>query len=189
MSLSDLYARAVDEFDARMQQVTEEQWTDPTPCTDWNVHDLVNHIVNEARWVKPLLDGKTIAEVGDSLDGDLLGEAPIEAWIGARDEELEAVRGLNSLDQEVHVSWGKIPASEYLMQVLMDHAIHAWDLARAIGADEKLDPGLVDFCLGAAKPMEEMLRAAGVYGDKVEVPEGAGPQAELLGLVGRNAQE
>ena len=187
MNIQELFARSVEEFDARMQQVKNDQWTDPTPCTDWNVRDLVNHIVNEARWVKPLLNGKTIAEVGDSLDGDLLGDAPNEAWTAARDEELTSVRGLDSLEQEVHVSWGEIPAGEYLMQVLMDHAIHAWDLARAIGADEKLDPELVDFCLGAAKPMEEMLRGAGVYGDKVEVPAGAGPQAELLGLVGRKA--
>lgn len=185
MNIPKLFVRAVDEFDARMQQVKEDQWTDGTPCTEWNVHDLVNHIVNEARWVKPLLAGKTIAEVGNSLDGDLLGDAPVEAWVTARDEELVAVRGLNALDQEVHVSWGEIPASEYLMQVVMDHAIHAWDLARAIGGDEKLDPELVDFCLAAARPMEEMLRGSGLYGDKVEVPAQAGPQAELLGLVGR----
>jgi uncharacterized protein (TIGR03086 family) len=187
VSVPELYARAVDEFDARMQQVKEDQWTDPTPCTDWNVHDLVNHIVNEARWVKPLLDGKTIAEVGNSLDGDLLGVAPYEAWINAREEELEAVRGLGSLDQKVHVSWGEIPASEYLTQVLMDHAIHAWDLARAIGADEHLEEDLVDFCLEAARPMEQMLRGSGVYGDHVEAPADADNQTKLLALVGRTA--
>ena len=187
MSTPDLYARAVDEFDARMQQVKEDQWTDPTPCTDWNVHDLVNHIVNEARWVKPLLEGKTIAEVGNSLDGDLLGDAPQEAWINAREEELEAVRGLGSLDQEVHVSWGEIPASEYLTQVLMDHAIHAWDLARAIGADERLDDEVVRFCYEAAKPMEQMLRGSGAYGTDVDVPDDADTQTKLLALVGRKA--
>lgn len=187
MSIPELYARAVDEFDARMQQVKEDQWTDRTPCSEWNVRDLVNHIVNEARWVKPLLDGKTIAQVGDSLDGDLLGPAPYEAWINAREEELEALRGLSSLDQEVHVSWGEIPASEYLVQVLMDHAIHAWDLATATGSDQTLDPELVEFCLSQVRAMEEMIRAAGVYGEKIEVPEGAGPQAELLGLLGRSA--
>jgi uncharacterized protein (TIGR03086 family) len=146
---------------------------------------LTNHVVNEARWVKPLLAGKTIEDVGDSLDGDLLGDDPVGAWRRARDEELAALDALPTLDQMVHVSWGQIPASDYLMQMLLDHLIHGWDLARATGADDKLDPELVDFCLAAAKPMEEMLRGAGVYGDKLEAPEGAGPQAELLGLVGR----
>ena len=187
MSIPELYARAVDEFDARMQQVKRNQWADPTPCTDWNVHDLVNHLVNEARWVKPLLAGKTIAEVGDSLEGDLLGDSPYDAWINARDEELEAVRGLDSLDQEVHVSWGEIPAGDYLVQVLMDHAIHAWDLARAVGGDERLDDALVEFCYETALPMEQMLRGAGVYGERVEISSDADTQTKLLALVGRTA--
>jgi len=187
VSIPELYARAVDEFDARVQKVGDDQWHAPTPCTEWDVHALVNHVVNEARWVQPLLAGKTLEDVGDSLDGDLLGDDPPGSWKYARDEQLAAVSKVSSLDQMVHVSWGQIPASEYLTQMLMDHVIHAWDLARATGSDETLDPELVEFCLSAAKPMEEMIRASGVYGEKVEVPEGAGPQAELLGLLGRSS--
>ena len=187
MNIQELFASAVDEFDARVQQVKADQWHDPTPCTEWDVHALVNHIVNEARWVRPLLAGKTLEEVGDSLDGDLLGDDPIGSWNGARDEELAAVGSLGSSEEMVHVSWGQIPASEYLTQVLIDHVIHGWDLARAIGVDEQLSPKLVDFCLEVTRPMEPMLRASGRFGDKVEITEGAGPQAELLGLLGRKA--
>ena len=183
--MKDRFVRAVGEFDARVQQVKEDQWHDSTPCTEWDVHALVNHVVNEARWVAPLLAGKTIADVGDSLEGDLLGDHPLASWEAARDEQLAAVEKLGSLDQEVHVSWGEIPASDYLTQVLMDHLIHGWDLARAIGADERLDPKLVEFCLERVRPMEEMIRGSDMFGDKVEVPEGAGSQAELLGLLGR----
>lgn len=187
MTLVDLFGRAVGEFDARVGRVENDQWHEPTPCTEWDVHMLVNHVVNEARWVKPLLEGKTLEDVGNSLDGDLLGDDPAGAWERARDEELAAVGQLDSLDKKVHVSWGQIPASEYLSQVLLDHLVHGWDLARATGGDETLDPEAVGFCLDSVRPMEEMLRGSGVYGDKVEVPEGAGPQAELLGLLGRKA--
>ena len=110
MNIQELFARAVDEFDGRVQQVKAAQWRDPTPCTEWDVHALVNHIVNEARWVRPLLAGKTLEEVGDSLDGDLLGDDPIGSWSGARDEELAAVGSLGSPEQLVHVSWGQISA-------------------------------------------------------------------------------
>ena len=134
-----------------------------------------------------MLAGQTLEDVGDALDGDLLGDDPIGFWNAARDDELTAVASLDSLDQMVHVSWGQIPASEYLTQVLIDHVVHGWDLARAIGADEQLSPELVEFCLEVARPMEPMLRSSGVFGEKVDVPEGAGPQAELLGLVGRRA--
>lgn len=51
-------------------------WTARTPCADWDVRQLVNHVVGEDRWTKPLVQGLTIAEVGDALDGDLLGEEP-----------------------------------------------------------------------------------------------------------------
>ncbi|MGI8407413.1 MAG: TIGR03086 family metal-binding protein [Actinomycetota bacterium] len=185
VSPSDLFVLAVDEFDARVKQVKDDQWADATPCTEWNVHGLINHIVNEAYWVPPLLAGKTIAEVGNALDGDLLGSNPHKAWDKARDEELRAVKTLGGLDQKVHVSWGAIPAGEYLTQVLMDHLIHAWDLARAIGTDEKLDDELVEYCYDVAKPMEEMLRGSGVYGSNVSVPDAADTQTKLLALVGR----
>ena len=187
MNIQELFAQAVHEFDGRVQQVKADQWHDPTPCTEWDVHALVNHLVNEARWVRPLLMGKTLEEVGDSLDGDLLGDDPIGSWNGARDEELAAVGSLGSPEEMVHVSWGQIPASEYLTQVLIDHVIHGWDLARAIGVDEQLSPELVDFCLEVTRPMEPMLRGSGRFGDKVEISQGAGPQAELLGLLGRKA--
>lgn len=189
VDLKELYARAVDEFGARVAQVKSDQWHDPTPCTDWDVHALVNHVVNEARWVSPLLAGKTLEEVGDSLDGDLLGDDPNGAWERARDEQLKAVAGADSLQRPVHVSWGQIPAGEYMDQVLMDHLIHGWDLARAVGADERLDPELVEHCYAKAKPQEEMIRGSGVYGDSVSVADDADTQTKLLALLGRRAQE
>lgn len=187
MNLKDLYARAVDEFGARVGQVKADQWHDRTPCTEWDVHTLVNHVVNEACWVPPLLAGKTLEEVGDSLDGDLLGDDPYAAWDRAREDELEAVASLDSLDTAVHVSWGQIPARDYLDQVLMDHVVHGWDLARAVGADEKLDPELVEYCYMRAKPQEEMIRGSGAFGGAVAVSEEADTQTKLLALLGRRA--
>lgn len=182
-----MYARAVDEFGARVSAISEDQWHDPTPCTDWDVHQLVNHVVNEARWVAPLLGGKTLEEVGDSLDGDLLGDDPQGAWKHARDEQLEAVTALDSLDRPVNVSWGQIPAAEYMNQVLMDHLIHAWDVARAVGADERLDPEAVEHCYASAKAEEEAIRGSGAYGNQVPVPEDADTQTKLLAMLGRRA--
>ena len=66
-------------------------WSAPTPCADWDVRQLVNHVVGEDRWTKPLVNGRTIAEVGGSLDGDLLGDQPVAAARSAADEAVEAV--------------------------------------------------------------------------------------------------
>lgn len=187
VDLKDLYARAVDGFGARVDAVRDDQWRAPTPCEEWDVHALVNHVVNEAMWVPPLLAGKTLEEVGDSLDGDLLGDDPQAAWHRARGGQLEAVDKLESPDRQVHVSWGQIPARDYLGQVLMDHVVHGWDLARAIGAGERLDPELVEHCYAQAKPMEAMIRASGAFGEHVEVADTADTQTKLLALLGRRA--
>ena len=67
-----------------------------------------------------------------------------------------------------------------------DVFMHTWDLARATGQDERLDP---DFCaelLSGMESMEEVIRSSGQYGPRVEVPGDAGPQTRLLGFIGRD---
>lgn len=182
----DLYRRAVGEFDRRVPEIGDDQWGDPTPCTDWNVRDLVTHIVVEDLWVPPLLDGMTLEEVGDRFDGDMLGDDPHAAWAAARDAALAAAAAAPD-DQAVHTSMGVTTAADYLEQLYTDHLIHAWDLARAVGADEELDHELVDHCYRHLLPHEEALRASGVFGSRVEPPGGAGPQERLLALMGRRS--
>ena len=74
MDVPELHRRSIDAFGARLHAVKDDQWGLPTPCQDWNVRTLVNHIVSENLWTAPLFSGQTIAEVGDRFEGDLLGE-------------------------------------------------------------------------------------------------------------------
>src|SRR5918911_433283 len=134
----ELYRRATDEFAARVRLIGA-RWTAATPCTDWDVRALVHHIVEEELWAPPLFAGSTIAEVGDSLSGDLLGDDPVRAFEQASAAAVAAVREPGALQRTVHLSFGDVPGSEYAMQLAADHLIHAWDLARAIGADTRLD--------------------------------------------------
>ena len=71
-----LMASAIDGFEQRLGAVGATEWNAATPCDDWDVRTLVNHVVNELLWMPPLLEGKTIAEVGDRFDGDVLGSDP-----------------------------------------------------------------------------------------------------------------
>ncbi|MDQ3985484.1 MAG: maleylpyruvate isomerase family mycothiol-dependent enzyme, partial [Actinomycetota bacterium] len=78
--MSDLVAqfkKAVEEFDRRVEQIRDDQWELPTPCSEWNVRDLVGHLVYEDKWAAPLLEGQTIEQVGDRFEGDLLGDDPL----------------------------------------------------------------------------------------------------------------
>ncbi|MCA1843167.1 MAG: TIGR03086 family protein [Actinobacteria bacterium] len=182
-----LYRMAVDEFGARVQAVAADQWDRASPCAGWDARQLVNHLVGEDRWAVPLLAGSTIDEVGDRLDGDLLGDDPKGAWTEAAAEALAAARAEGALDGTVHVSFGDISGREYLSQLVTDHVIHAWDLARAIGADDRLAPDLVEFVYGYIEPQADHWRAAGAFGPRVEVSPGADRQAQLLALAGRRS--
>jgi uncharacterized protein (TIGR03086 family) len=182
---AELHRRAADAFGDRVHAIKDDQWELPTPCSDWNVRELVNHLVYDNRCTAPLMAGSTIAEVGDRFEGDLLGDDPRGAWDRSHAEATKAVQADGALDRTVHLSSGDTPATEYVRQLFADHLIHGWDLARAIGADERLDPELVDACAGWFASVEEHYRAAGAIGPRPQTPPGADEQAKLLAAFGR----
>jgi uncharacterized protein (TIGR03086 family) len=182
-----MFRRAVAEFDARVRQVGDHQWQAATPDEDWSVRDLVSHVVGEDLWAPPLLDGATIAEVGDRFDGDVLGADPKAAWAAASAGAVRAVEDDGAMDRIVHLSFGDFPGREYALQLLADHLIHAWDLARGIGADERMDAGLVAVCAGWFDAVEEAYRGAGAIAARPPVPDDAGAQTVLLARFGRSA--
>lgn len=183
----DALRRASDGFGARVAQIGDHQWDAPTPCTEWDVRQVVRHLVYENLWLPPLLEGKTLEEVGDRFEGDILGDDPKRAWEQAAGASARALEQDGILERTVHLSYGEDSARSYLFQMFTDHLIHAWDLARGIGADERLEPELVEYCYEKSKPHEDSLKASGLFGDKVEPPEGADVQTKLLAVFGRRA--
>jgi uncharacterized protein (TIGR03086 family) len=183
--LRELFDRAQGNFGALVHQVGAGQWADPTPCSDWDVRTLVNHLVYEARWAVPLLAGSTLAEVGDRFDGDLLGSDPKATYDDALAAASAAVREPGALDRTVHLSFGETPATGYLMQLTGDFVVHAWDLARGTGADDTLDPELVEWVHAQTAPNAGMLAASGLFDPPVDVAPDADPQTKMLALFGR----
>jgi len=179
---------AIDEFGRRVDAVGSDQWAGATPCAEWDVRALVNHVVGELRWIPPLLAGQTIAEVGDRLAGDLLGDNPQRAWAEAADDALAAAGQPGALARTVHLSYGDSKADEYLSELTADVVIHTWDLASAIRADERLDPELLAFAGAILEPRVEAWRSAGAFGAAIDVPAGADAQTKFLALVGRSAR-
>jgi uncharacterized protein (TIGR03086 family) len=180
----EMYRRSVEGFGQRVTAVGAADWDRPTPCSDWSVRDLVHHLVSEELWAPPLFEGQTIAEVGDRFEGDLLGPDPQSAWKEAAAAAVDAASP-DVLDRTVHLSFGDVPGREYIGQLTADHVIHAWDLARGIGGDERLDPELVEFVHTFLAPQIEGWRDAGVFAPPVEIPADADLQTKLLALTGR----
>jgi uncharacterized protein (TIGR03086 family) len=184
MDMVDLYGRSLDGFVAMVRVVAPEQWAAPSPCADWSVRELVNHVVNEDRWTPPLFAGATIADVGDRFDGDLLGADPVGNAVAAAAEARLAVGEPGALERIVHLSFGPTPGLEYAYQLLADHLVHAWDLAAAIGADRRLDADVVRACAEWFADREDLYRQAGAIGPRVGVSS-TDPQDQLIGAFGR----
>ncbi len=184
MELADLYRRSVEAWTARVDAVPADRWDGPTPCTDWTVRDLVNHVVGEDAWTVPLIRGSTIADVGDSLDGDLLGDQPIDTAVRSANEAIAVVAEVLPTGGKVHLSYGDEDMGEYLYQLSADHIMHAWDLAAATGGDTTFDTDLVEEVGAWFKDREEMYRAAGVIGPRVDA--GDDPQSDLISRAGRD---
>jgi uncharacterized protein (TIGR03086 family) len=164
-----------------------DQWSLATPCEGWDVRALVNHIVSGNLWAAELAAGKSIADVGDRLDGDVLGADPLAAYDASAAAAAAAFEAPGALDAPCAVSYGPVPGSVYAGHRFIDVLIHGWDAAVATGQDASLDPALVDACLDEATPQAELFRQSGMFGGDVEVGANADPQARLLAMLGRRA--
>jgi uncharacterized protein (TIGR03086 family) len=185
VDLIEAHGHAMTEFDSRVRRVRPDQWESGTPCKEWTVHDLVNHLVYEQLWAPELLAGCTVEQVGDRFDGDQLGDDPLHAWVLAAAAAREAWIEPGALDRTVQLSWGKVDAAEYCWQMTLDLTVHAWDLARGIGADERLDPDLAAAVLAYAEPNADSFADSGVFGPAVPVPDDADAQTKLIAMLGR----
>ena len=188
--LTELHGRCGRRFAALVAGVGPQQWHDGTPCSQWDVRTLVHHLLYEQRWVPPLLQGLTIEQVGDRFEGNLLGE-DVSAWPEllalAIEQAHAAVAQPGALDRTVHLSYGDASGREYVLQLTADLAIHAWDLARATGQNDALDPGAVTLLLPWTEANADLLAASGMFGTRIDTGPGTADDARLLGLLGRRA--
>ena len=185
MDAKRLFIQAVAQATAVIDKVEPDDFQNPTPNHDWNVHDLVGHMLYELCWVPDLLAGKTIHQVGVCYEGDLIGNALQANWHAALERALAAVAQV-PLKQAVHAAQGDIAAEEYLRQAGADQLIHAWDLGEGIGAPVSFDAPLAAAVHEYMTPQAHAWQAEGLFGPPVAVPESADMQTKLLAVTGRH---
>ena len=179
-----LFETALDEAEQVIQRVDPKKYGAPTPCTDWNLQQLLNHLYNELAWVPELLAGKTVAQVGDALDGDLVGADPQAAWRRFADTARKAAVSTPP-ETVVHLSYGNRPAQDYLNEVGGDVIIHIWDVAKAIGQPFAIRDDIADVIYERSKDQIEEWRKVGLVGKATPLKPHSGAEARLLSLFGR----
>ncbi|WP_300008143.1 TIGR03086 family metal-binding protein [Pseudonocardia sp.] len=176
----DRYGWIAAEFGRRVEAVPPEAWDAPAPCAGWAARDVVRHLTE---WIPAFfydrwgIDGAPIPPVDDD---------PVGAWT-ALDATLRAALS----DPAVAASERDTPMGRRTFAATLDMIgttdvfLHTWDLARATGGDERLDPAEVHRLYEGMLPLDEMLRTSGHYGPRVEVPADADEQTRLLAFIGR----
>jgi uncharacterized protein (TIGR03086 family) len=136
-------------FALTLRQVGDDQWDLPTPNPGWSVRDLVNHVVGGNRRYVLLLTGAPTAEVEALREIDHLTTDPVADFTTTTAEIAAAFRRPDALEVIVHHRHGDRYGAELLVMRIGEHALHGWDLARAIGADDTIDPPVVEVMLAA----------------------------------------
>jgi uncharacterized protein (TIGR03086 family) len=180
---ADEYREIAGRFTRLVDAVPDDQtWARPAPPEGWSARDVVRHLVE---WFPALLHqgaGITLP-VGPDVDVD-----PSGAWRTFSD-------GVQSiLDDPAtesrpfsHQHIGELPLATAVSRYFTaDVFMHTWDLARATGQDDTLDPQRCAVMLEGMEPLDEVLRSSGQYGPRVAVADGADPQTRFLAFIGRD---
>ncbi|MDH6133231.1 uncharacterized protein (TIGR03086 family) [Kitasatospora sp. MAA4] len=176
-----LHTEALASFGRRVHLVAANQWTAPTPCSEWSVYDLVHHLTVQQLWVPKRLMGAAAGEPPAGGRGDDLAAA----WTAAADAAREAFAVPGALDLTVHLPGGDRSALDYCAALITDATVHTWDLARATGGDTHLAPELVEFALHEATRQRDRPPSPAHYAPAVPTAPNADPQTRLLALLGR----
>ncbi len=183
--IASLHRRALEHTRTYVARIGPDQLGLETPCAGWDVRDLLNHVIAGNFWAAELASGKSIADVGDRLDGDVVGTDPLEAYDRSAEAAVKAFEAPGALQAPCAVSYGPVPGEVYAGHRFLDVFVHGWDLAQATGQDSALDPALVDACAEVLAPQADLLAQSGQFGTPAAAPAGSSAQTRLLSQLGR----
>ncbi len=176
MSEPSYYPTVSADFARTLELIEPTQWSSPTPCEDWNVFDLVTHVIATHRRVYTMAVPNYEEPSLDTLD----------AWREIHDALLAALDDPIIAATPVQSRRGEQPFSALVGGLLtFDTLAHTWDLARAIGAPEVLNPDAVAHATRELEPIGDALRVPGGFGPAVESAPDASAQTRLLNFLGR----
>ena len=175
----DLYSAAVKGTRETFGGVNSSQLEDSTPCSEWNVQALMDHLVGGTGMIWGALAG---AEPETPQ-----GSSPAAAFEAGTARVLNAARAPGALEKTVQSRAGEMPGGQLLGIFFMDTLVHGWDLAKATGQSTDMPADLAETCYAMFGPMADNFRDGGAFGPRVEVAEDASAQVKLLGAFGRRA--
>ncbi len=161
----------------------DDRWLLRTPCDDWDLRALLNHMTGSARMVTLGVSGQAI---GPEFYGDHLGPDPVLAYQQATAEAIAAYRqDPAALEQTLSLPWGELTGAELATMFAADHLVHAWDVARSLDLELQVDDELVERVRAFADAYVPNHRGPGMFGPEQQAPAEATALDQLAAFVGR----
>jgi uncharacterized protein (TIGR03086 family) len=168
--------------------ITPDQLDQPTPCADWDVRALLNHVTGGSDMFAEGVSQGAISDerVGELLGTDRIGDDYQGAFAAATKRALDAFETPGAAEKMVTLPFGTMPAGVALNIAIFDVAVHAWDLAKATGQSTALDPEVLEPALAVGTAMiSDDMRQGGMFGASVPVADDAPTQDRLAAFAGR----
>jgi uncharacterized protein (TIGR03086 family) len=181
----ETYEKGMDAADRVIRDITPDQYGAPTPCDEWDVRELVNHLVFGNWMFARAASGERVRVDDDDLP-DMVGDDPATAFRDSADAAVAAWRSPGAIEQVCHLPFADLPGSAAMRIHFKDVVVHTWDLARATGQDDELDPELASAALEISRTVvNDEMRELGAFGPAVDVDDEAPVHHQLVGFLGR----
>jgi uncharacterized protein (TIGR03086 family) len=158
------------------------KWDRPSPCPDWDARGVLEHVIgfHDVLLLRPMNE-KPARPHDDPLQRWLVTKDALEALLGRPaffDEPIDLPAVGNNLASQLE-------AAPLVAGLTQDVLVHTWDLARAVGADDRLDPDLCEYYLRRLPADPQALVRSGMFGPAVQLETDEEPQTQLLARLGR----
>ena len=178
--VSERYRTVAAEFTRRVDAVPDGAWDNPTPCAGWVARDVVGHLTE---WLPGFFFGTWDIAVGPIVP---VADDPARAWHAVDDAIQSALDNPEIAKSMRDTPMGQSTFEDTIDQICTpDVLVHTWDLARATGLDDTLDPDEVHRFVSRMEAADAAMRASGHFGPRIEVPADADEQTRLIAFVGR----
>ena len=185
MELDQLLERATENAGRVIAGVRPDQYDNPTPCAEWKVRDVLNHVIGGNHFFAAVAAGETVEAPAEPPD--LVGDDPATAYAQGAKIALEAWRAPGVAEKTVTMPIGDVPGSFGTGLHFLDHLTHAWDIAQATGQEGAIDQELAEAAFGLVNGNigDDLRQAGGPFGPEVPCAEDASPVERLVAYLGR----
>jgi uncharacterized protein (TIGR03086 family) len=173
--------KATEQAQQAINGVKPDQMGDPTPCSEFDLKGLLNHVIAGMGMLHTAATGGKAVPPTENIVGD----DPAGQYATARAELLNALKEPGVFEKNWEMPFGAMPGKMMAGIAFMEHTTHAWDIRKATGQDTELPEDLAKECFELVQPMDAMMRTPGVCGPAVEVPDTATTTEKLIAFLGR----